>query len=202
MRTPPNANQVGSLHIALRDGKPEAWTRAYGLYFGDLCDFIARNFRTLEYTEIASTAFEKALKKCATFDPDRSFKNWLWTIATNTATDAVRKELDRSTTHLEDDPNLLRTVSTKPSGDTYLEWLEDAVQRLEPQHRSFYNTLVNAGHNMRAVASQLGIARQTAYNRYHDLLCALKADYDKHGPTDQHAGGFVRTPNGGWAPTP
>ncbi len=128
--------------------------------------------------------------KCDRFDEGRRFRPWLYTVATNQAIDAQRRNrrhrlisLDRrNRTEGEDLGALLDLLvgsDLGPAGRVEarerVEWVHTAVARLPEQLRSTVQLVYFRGLKYREAADILSIPVGTVKSRLHAALVKLKA---------------------------
>jgi RNA polymerase sigma-70 factor (ECF subfamily) len=127
--------------------------------------------------------------KCDQFDEGRKFRPWLYTIATNQAIDAQRRNrrhrsvsLDRTTKHDNSDDlgslmDLL--VSKEPAPDSRAEstqqrdWIRRAVEQLPDALREAVNLVYYQGLKYREAADILKIPVGTVKSRLHSAILKL-----------------------------
>jgi RNA polymerase sigma-70 factor (ECF subfamily) len=127
--------------------------------------------------------------KCDQFDEGRKFRPWLYTIATNQAIDAQRRNrrhrgvsLDRTTKHENSDDlgslmDLL--VSKEPAPDFRAEssqqrdWIRRAVEQLPDALREAVNLVYYQGLKYREAADVLKIPVGTVKSRLHSAILKL-----------------------------
>jgi RNA polymerase sigma-70 factor (ECF subfamily) len=127
--------------------------------------------------------------KCDQFDEGRKFRPWLYTIATNQAIDAQRRNrrhrsvsLDRTTKHENSDDlgslmDLL--VSKEPAPDFRAEstqqrdWIRRAVEQLPDALREAVNLVYYQGLKYREAADILKIPVGTVKSRLHSAILKL-----------------------------
>jgi RNA polymerase sigma-70 factor, ECF subfamily len=140
--------------------------------------------------------------KCDQFDESRKFRPWLYTIATNQAIDAQRRNkrhrsvsLDRNTRpESSDDLGSLMDllVSREPSPDQRIdatqqrEWIRNAVEQLPDGLREALNLVYYQGLKYREAADALGIPVGTVKSRLHSAILKLnQAWIEDHGNSNQ-----------------
>jgi RNA polymerase sigma-70 factor, ECF subfamily len=126
----------------LRQGKPEAQEQLLQLYGEPLVRFLHYTLR-MEKMDAEDTAVEtlyKAIARIDQFKPmgDRSFRNWLFTIARNLRNDKVRKA--RKSILLEDEdyeqiPDAASAQADTDSPSFLIQALRDALAELPEKQR-------------------------------------------------------------------
>jgi RNA polymerase sigma-70 factor (ECF subfamily) len=148
--------------------------------------------RYLGNAEIAEDAFQATFLqvhlKCNQFEIDRRFRPWLYTIATNQAIDAQRRNkrhrmvsLDRGSTDDGDDAaklaNLLVSSGSSPvqqvSEAERGEWLRGALDELPESLRQVINLVYYQGLKYREAADIMGIPVGTVKSRLHAAILKL-----------------------------
>jgi RNA polymerase sigma-70 factor (ECF subfamily) len=159
-------------------------------YERELFSYLRRYLGDAEMAEdVFQAAFLQVHLKCQQFEAGRSFRPWLYTIATNQAIDAQRRSrrhrmvsLDRSSQASETDEvgkllDLL--VSKEPSPTTELSaaerrsWLHSAVDNLPPALRDVIHLVYFQDLKYREAADSLGIPVGTVKSRMHAAVAKL-----------------------------
>lgn len=127
--------------------------------------------------------------KCDQFEEGRKFRPWLYTVATNQAIDAQRRNKRHRSVSLDRNPkaegtdevgslmNLL--VSKEPRPDSQAEstqqrdWIRGAVEQLPPTLREPLNLVYYQGLKYREAADILKIPVGTVKSRLHSAILKL-----------------------------
>jgi RNA polymerase sigma-70 factor (ECF subfamily) len=134
-------------------------------------------------------AFLQVHLKCDQFDEGRKFRPWLYTVATNQAIDAQRRNkrhksvsLDRNTRQHENDElgsllNLLESKEPNPEEQVesaqQSEWIRSAVDELPEGLRDAVNLVYYQGLKYREAADILNIPVGTVKSRLHSAILKL-----------------------------
>jgi RNA polymerase sigma-70 factor (ECF subfamily) len=134
------------------------------------------------------------------FDPERKFRPWLYTIATNQAIDAQRRNkrhrmvsLDRrNQSDIEGDVGSLLQllVGKEPGAASNLEreerqaWIRQAVENLPEQLRSALVLVYYQSMKYREAAEVLGIPVGTVKSRLHAAILKLNEAWQETHPTE------------------
>jgi RNA polymerase sigma-70 factor, ECF subfamily len=159
-------------------------------YERELYSYLRRYLGDASMAEDAFQAtFLQVHLKCDQFDEGRKFRPWLYTIATNQAIDAQRRNrrhrsvsLDRATKHDNSDDlgslmDLL--VSKEPAPDSRAEsmqqrdWIRRAVEQLPDALREAVNLVYYQGLKYREAADVLKIPVGTVKSRLHSAILKL-----------------------------
>jgi RNA polymerase sigma-70 factor (ECF subfamily) len=155
---------------------------------------------TLAEDAFQATFLQVHLKK-GQFDPERRFRPWLYTIATNQAIDAQRRNkrhrmvsLDRrNQADAEGDEvgSLLQLLeSREPGASSNLDqeerqaWIRQSVDSLPEQLRSALVLVYYQGMKYREAAEVLGIPVGTVKSRMHTALLKLNEAWQENHPTE------------------
>ena len=157
--------------------------------------------RYLGEAEMAEDAFQATFLqvhlKCHTFDPGRRFRPWLYTIATNQAIDAQRRnKRHRSTVSLDGNGHEDRD-SNQRIGDLLAsridgpveeavrseqgEWVRHAVAELSDNLRPVIELVYFQGLSYGDAAEVLGIPVGTVKSRMHAAVNRLTAAWEASG---------------------
>ena len=159
--------------------------------------------RYLDDAAMAEDAFQGAFLqlhlKCDQFEPGRKVRPWLYTIATNQAIDAQRRNkrhrmvsLDRRQSHggQDDVGSLIDLLENQQSGpDEQLEAVEqrdfmrDAVASLPEQLQAAVNLIYYQGLKYREAAEVLDIPVGTVKSRLHTAILKLNEAYRQRAGT-------------------
>ena len=132
--------------------------------------------------------------KCSQFDSERKFRPWLYTIATNQAIDAQRRNkrhrgvsLDRprATANSEDDLNTLVDLLVSRENDPatnfetarQAEWVRKAVDALPDLLRGTLTLVYYQGLKYREAADVLGVPVGTVKSRIHAAILKLNEEW-------------------------
>ena len=149
--------------------------------------------RYLADAELAQDAFQGTFLqvhlKCEKFDPERRFRPWLYTIATNQAIDLQRRNkrhrmisLDGAQRQSDDHDlaaliDLVRGAEASPGSqletDERRNWVRDAVAQLPETFQSAVTLVYYQGLKYREAAEVLGVPVGTVKSRLHSALLKL-----------------------------
>jgi len=171
-------------------------------YERELYSYLRRYLGDAPMAEDAfQTTFLQVHLKCDQFDEGRKFRPWLYTIATNQAIDAQRRNkrhksvsLDRNTKPegSDDVRTLLDLLSSKePAPERRLEtnqrrdWVRQAVAELPDGLREAVHLVYYQGLKYREAADILDIPVGTVKSRLHSAILKLNdAWIDSHPNSD------------------
>jgi RNA polymerase sigma-70 factor (ECF subfamily) len=114
--------------------------------------------------DITQETFIKVYRSLKTFDPEYKFKTWLYTIATNTAYDWLRKAKNNQEIFIIDDPdNNFETIDDRSSYKEIeaKELLEKPMQNLKPAYKSALLLYYYDGMKYEEIAQILGVPLNT-----------------------------------------
>jgi RNA polymerase sigma-70 factor (ECF subfamily) len=154
--------------------------------------------RYLNDAALAEDAFQMTFLqvhlKCEQFDADRKFRPWLYTIATNQAIDAQRRNkrhrsisLDRprATANSDDDLNSLvdllvsreQDPANKFDAARNTQWIRKAVSGLPDTLRATLTLIYYQGMKYREAADVLGVPVGTVKSRIHSAILKLNEEW-------------------------
>jgi RNA polymerase sigma-70 factor (ECF subfamily) len=171
-------------------------------YERELYSYLRRYLGDAALAEDAFQAtFLQVHLKIDQFDPERKFRPWLYTIATNQAIDAQRRNkrhrmvsLDRrNQSDMEGDVgSLLQLLVGKEPGaasnlerEERQEWVRQALENLPEQLRSALVLVYYQGLKYREAADVLGIPVGTIKSRLHAAILKLNEAWHETHPTER-----------------
>ena len=173
----------------VQTGDPQCFNQLVQRYERELYSYLRRYLGDAEMAEDAfQAAFLQVHLKCSQFETGRSFRPWLYTIATNQAIDAQRRNrrhrmasLDRSGNADGDDVGKLldllvsqEACPTAQVGATERrEWLQEALDQLPDSLRDVLQLVYFQDLKYREAADSLGIPVGTVKSRVHAAILKL-----------------------------
>ena len=166
-------------------------------YEHELFSYLRRYLGSAEMAEdvFQATFLQVHLKK-ENFEDGRRFRPWLYTIATNQAIDAQRRNrrhrmvsLDHRGAGGDDDVGALvemlagrdQTADEKMEGEEAKNWVRSAVEDLPDVLRSALVLVYHQGMKYREAADVLGIPVGTVKSRLHAALLKLNESWNESG---------------------
>ena len=176
------------------DGDREVFALLVRRYERELYSYLRRYLGNAEMAEdVFQATFLQVHLKCDRFDENRRFRPWLYTVATNQAIDAQRRNkrhrmvsLDRPVSAdnvdigalvdlLEgDERDPLENVSQLERG----QWVQDALDGLSESMRSVVHLVYYQGMKYREAAEILDIPVGTVKSRLHAAIIKLYETWD------------------------
>ena len=178
------------LHHYRDSGDRELFARLVRRYERELYAYLRRYLGNAEMAEdVFQSTFLQVHLKCDKFDTSRRFKPWLYTVATNQAIDAQRRNkrhrmVSLNRTNQNDDSvdvgALIDLMVSKDTGPldhvSQLErgqWVQNAIGQLSDQMRSVVNLVYYEGMKYREAADILDIPVGTVKSRLHAAILKL-----------------------------
>jgi RNA polymerase sigma-70 factor, ECF subfamily len=179
------------LIVNYRDtGERAAFNTLVARYERELYSYLRRYLGDASMAEDAFQAtFLQVHLKCDQYEEGRKFRPWLYTIATNQAIDAQRRNkrhrnvsLDRTTKGSETDElgtlmDLLVSKEVDPEqrmqASQQRDWIRQAVEQLPESLRQVVNLIYYQGLKYREAADVLGIPVGTVKSRLHSAILKL-----------------------------
>jgi RNA polymerase sigma-70 factor (ECF subfamily) len=170
-------------------GDPDLFSQLVHRYERELFSYLRRYLGDAEMAEDAfQAAFLQVHLKCQQFEPGRTVRPWLYTIATNQAIDAQRRSrrhrmvsLDRSAgADGEDVGKLLDLLTSRElaptaqlNADERRNWLHQAVEQLPQGLRDVIELVYFQDLKYREAAESLNIPVGTVKSRMHAAVAKL-----------------------------
>jgi RNA polymerase sigma-70 factor (ECF subfamily) len=180
------------------DGDPAAFESLVHRYEVELFNYLRRYLGNAEMAEdVFQATFLQVHLKREQFEEGRRFRPWLYTIATNQAIDAQRRNkrhrmvsLDHRTGGEDDIGSLVemlagngRTADEQMQDAEARDWVRSAVDALPEPLRATLVLVYNQGLKYREAADVLGIPVGTVKSRLHSALLKLNESWQQTGPS-------------------
>ena len=166
------------------------------LYLKPIYNFVYQYFRNFDETEdVTQEVFVKMWRNINKFNPKKSyfakirneqgksFRAWIFSIAKNTAIDALRKKRSIPFSHFEneDGKNILieKLEDPAPLPNKIFEQanlskiVNSAIEKLSPKYRTVLLLRYNDHFNFREIAESLGESSNTIRSRHRRALAYL-----------------------------
>jgi RNA polymerase sigma-70 factor, ECF subfamily len=171
-------------------GDRQAFAQLVSRYERELFSYLRRYLGDAEMAEDAFQAtFLQVHLKCDQFEEGRRFRPWLYTIATNQAIDAQRRNKRHRNLSLDRSPkgeghdevgslaDLLVSRELNPESrldaSQRRDWIRDALDQLPEQFRTAVQLIYYQGLKYREAADILGIPVGTVKSRLHTAILKL-----------------------------
>lgn len=172
-------------------------------YERELYSYLRRYLDDAEMAEdVFQATFLQVHLKCDKFETDRKFRPWLYTIATNQAIDAQRRNkrhrmvsLDRRNGQGKDDDVgalLELLVGSEPSPISQLEglerqnWVRSAIGSLPEPLRAAVTLIYYQGMKYREAAEVLAVPVGTVKSRLHTAILKLNEAWHRTQPSSDY----------------
>lgn len=173
---------------SLARGDASAFTTLFERHYPAIHSFAYRlSLCPAEADDIAQETFVQAARALATFRGDSSFKNWLYTIATNKSRDRFRQRARRA--HLGEQLAVLATTDggpAAPEASAAHAAVRDALANLSPDLREAVALVYYEGLNHAEAARVLGCAESTVSWRIFRAKNKLKKALRPGSRTTRH----------------
>lgn len=161
-----------SLMLAISNGDKRAFDELYGRYSGPLLGYFMRMlWRDREKAEdFVHDLFAKIVRKPEYFDPTRTFKTWVYSVANNMCKNEYKKQevrkgmtngLDNFYTLSDKNSNVMNEVQDKFFQDAFQKSLVD----LDDKHREAFSLRHLEGLSIKEIAEVLEINEGTVKSR-------------------------------------
>jgi len=178
------------------DGDGTAFESLVQRYERELFNYLRRYLGSAEMADdVFQATFLQVHLKREQFEDGRRFKPWLYTIATNQAIDAQRRNrrhrmvsLDHRTGGEDEVGSIVemlagvgRTADEQLEDEEAREWVRSAVAELPESLRSALMLVYHQGMKYREAADVLGIPVGTVKSRLHAALLRLNESWQRGG---------------------
>lgn len=189
--TPPlNECSDEELVVQFREGTREAFGVLVRRYEGELYGYLRRYLGDANLADdVFQNTFLQVYTKVGQYEPGRPVRPWLYTIATNQAIDALRRQgrhqavsldQDREETSAAETPQLMGLLESRGpgpleqiQGDERRQLVRASVDRLPEFLRQVVILAYYQGLKYRDIAEILGIPVGTVKSRLHSALVKL-----------------------------
>jgi len=160
------------LVIAMAGGDQRAFDHLYKRYSGPLVSYFMRMmWKDREKAEdFVHDLFTKLIHRPELFDPSRSFKTWVYSVANNMCKNEYKKqEIRKNTSNGLDssypvsDPN--KNTMNEAHNALFKEAFEDQLLELDQKHREVFEMRHFDGLSMKEIAEVLVISEGTVKSR-------------------------------------
>jgi len=184
------------LNRCRESGDSAAFESLVHRYEGELFNYLRRYLGNAEMAEdVFQATFLQVHLKREQFEEGRRFRPWLYTIATNQAIDAQRRNkrhrmisLDNRTGGEDDVGSLVemlagdgRSADEQMQADEARDWVRGAVDELPESLRAALVLVYHQGMKYREAADVLGIPVGTVKSRLHAALAKLNDSWRRSG---------------------
>lgn len=143
-------------------GHPEAFNPIVAHYAPRIRAYLYRMLRNREEAEdLTQETFLKVFRGLNRFDPERPFKAWLYTIATNTGLNAIRGQ-QRKGVQVALDSELVGHYSAASANSPAGEQLEVALATLTPRALQLITLHYHEGFSLLEAGAMLGMSEGAA----------------------------------------
>lgn len=185
------------LHRFRVNGDSSAFEGLVHRYETELFNFLRRYLGSAEMAEdVFQATFLQVHLRCEQFEEGRRFRPWLYTIATNQAIDAQRRNrrhrmvsLDNPASGDDDVGTLIQmlagsgqTADEQAQDEEAREWVRSAVESLPEPLRAALVLVYHQGMKYREAADVLGIPVGTVKSRLHSAILKLNESWQRSRP--------------------
>ena len=162
------------------EGDARAFQEIYGRYENFMVNFFYRKLWNdrIKAEDFAHDLFAKIIDKPQSFDPSRSFKTWLFSVANNMCKNEYKKQEVRKNTAY-DVPEGYEAKAGGMSADkevdkgNFKEQLNNELKKLNEKHREVFMLRHFEGLSLKEIADALEINTGTVKSRLHHATKVL-----------------------------
>lgn len=177
------------LMISVAKGDKRAFDELYGRYSGPLLGYFMRMlWRDREKAEdFVHDIFAKLIRKPELFDPSRSFKTWIYSVANNMCKNEYKKQevrkntsngLDSSYAVGDSNANVLLEVHE----NRFRQAFEDSMVQLDEKHSEVFKMRHMDGLSIKEIAEILEISDGTVKSRLFYAARYLAESLKEYNP--------------------
>lgn len=173
-----NNQELAETIKVAREGDLSAFERLVSMFERRVFGYVSRHVSNREDAEdITQDVFIKLYKKIGTYNPAQSFTTWLFTIATNTIYDHLRKKRGKTELLIIDDP--VMPLETEDPKDTYTPVeaaydVEQALSKIKPGYRTVLLLFYRDQLSVAEIANILKAPVGTIKTQLHRARLAVK----------------------------
>ncbi len=171
------------------EGNDEAFQTLVKRYLSPIYNFVFSSVRDKHHAEdITQDVFIKVWTHLKRYDPSKSFKVWIYTIAKNSVYDFLRKKKDIPFSFLEKEGELFDIPDSEPLPDKILQLsdssktMDAALSKLAIPYREVLILYYQNGFNFREIAEIFKTSANTVKSRHRRALVMLKKIFKKPDP--------------------
>jgi len=170
--------------VQMERGNPEAFNRLVEYYSAPIYSHLYRMTRNREEAEdLTQETFLRAYRKFGKYDPTYSFRNWLYTIATNIGRNALRSRGRRIPSARLDQGTEVSVADERSAGviegRERKDWLRSAVDCLPDPMPMLIQLHYQEGLSIRESAEILGMSENAAKVALHRARKKLRMMLEK-----------------------
>ena len=161
-----------SLMISITKGDKRAFDEIYNRYSGPLLGyFISKLWRDREKSEdFVHDIFAKIIRKPESFDPNRKFKTWLYSVANNMCKNEYKKQEVRKNTSTGLDGHFSLTdttvnVMSEVQDSQFREEFDVSLDALDLKHKEVFRLRHINGLSIKEIAEVMEISDGTVKSR-------------------------------------
>lgn len=172
--------------MRLITGKDQAaLEELYGRYGSRMYRYFLKtlNFQTEKAADFTQDLFLKIIEKPGAFDPNRSFKTWIFTVAANMCRNEFRNSAHRSQAVLEIDDQLTEDHAPALDSPVLGSYIDVALGKLEEAHRQCFLLRYQEEMSIREISEMMQCPEGTvksrifyALRKLSDVLKMVKKD--------------------------
>lgn len=135
----------------------------------------------VEAEDVTQETFIKIYTHRKSIDPEKNIKTWIFTIATNTAYDFLRKKKRKNETSLEDET--IYNLKTYYPKESVQSDVEKALEKINPEYKKALVLFYQQGFKYEEIAEILSIPANTVkthISRGKEELKELLKEYGKN----------------------
>ncbi|KKP79971.1 MAG: hypothetical protein A2271_01145 [Candidatus Moranbacteria bacterium RIFOXYA12_FULL_35_19] len=165
-------------------GNSQAFEKLLKKYLKPVYNFLRNFVQDPEILDdLTQVTFIKAWKNLKSFDPEKNFKTWLFTIAKNTAYDFLKKKKTLPFSNFEDDEgnNFLENIATEEILPNELlekaeqeKLFEKKLNELSADYRTLLLLCYKEGFSLQEISVILAIPYSTIKSRHLRALTNLR----------------------------
>jgi len=170
--------------MKVKDGDLEAFEFLLSFYEKAIFNYCLHVMKNMEDAkDITQDTFIKVYKNRKLIDEDKNIKTWIFTIATNTAYDSIRKKKRKNEITLNEEDETISSIEAYYGEEGVFSDVEKALSKINTEYRKVLVLFYREGFSYQDIADMLLVPINTVkthLSRGKEQLKEFLKDYGKN----------------------